>query len=125
MEQHVRILGLLYIAVGVFSGLAALFQMLFFGGALTIADYLSINTILASVWLWAMLVLTLPCILTGIALAGFRGWARGAGIVLAVFELLNVPLGTAVGLYGLWVLFSEDVDMIFSRRFGEYIIGRR
>lgn len=125
MEHHVRVLGVLNVVVGAFSGLAALFQLLFFGGAQTISAYLSINSAIAAVWLWSMLVLMLPCIVVGLALVGFRGWARSAGIVLSVCEMLNVPLGTIVGLYGLWVLFSEDTDMLFSRRFGQYVIPRR
>lgn len=125
MENHIRLLGLLNIAVGAFNGLVALFQFLFFGGALVLSIYLGVNTVAASVWLWAMLVLMLPSIVTGIALLSFRGWARWVGIVLSICQLLNVPLGTMVGLYGLWVLFSDDADMIFTRRYGEYIIGRR
>lgn len=125
MEHHVRVLGVLNVVVGAFSGLAALFQLLFFGGAQTISGYLSINTAIAAVWLWSTLALMLPCIVVGLALVGFRGWSRGAGIVLSVCEMLNVPLGTLVGLYGLWVLFSEDADMIFSRRFGQSVVPRR
>jgi hypothetical protein len=111
--------------VGASSGLAALFQMLFFGGALSIAIYFSINTVVASVWLWSMLMLVAPSIIVGLALVAFRGWSRGAGIVLSVCELVNFPLGTILGLYGLWVLFSDDADMLFSRRFGQSLVPRR
>ena len=66
-----------------------------------------------------------PCIVTGIALLGFRSWARTFGIVLSILQMPIVPLGTLVGIYGLVVLFSDDVDMIFERRYGEYVAGRR
>ena len=125
MENQVRVLGVLCIAVGALNGLASLFQILFFGGADTIAGYFFSNTTLATVWLIAALVLMLPGIVIGIGLVGFRGWARWAGIILAIFEMIVFPLGAAVGIYGLVVLFSEDVDMIFSRRYGEYVSGRR
>lgn len=125
MEHHVRIVGLLNIAVGAFSGLIALFQFLFFGGPLTIAVYLSIQTLVVTVWLWIMLLLAIPSIVIGLALLGFHGWARVSGILLAVFQLLNLPLGTLVGFYSLWVLFSDDADMIFNRRYGQYVVGRR
>lgn len=125
MENHIRLLGLLNIVVSALNGLAALFQFVFFGGALILSVQLGVNTVAASVWLWAMLGLTLPGIVTGIALLSFRGWARWVGIVLSVCQMLNVPLGTIVGLYGLWVLFSDDADMIFTRRYGQYVIGRR
>lgn len=125
MENHIRVLGLLNIAVGTLNGLIALFQFLFFGGAFVLSTYLRVSTPVAAVWLWAMLVLMVPSIVIGIALLGFRGWTRSAGIVLSVFELLNVPLGTMIGLYGLWVLFSDGADLIFSQRYGESLIGRR
>jgi hypothetical protein len=125
LENHIRLLGLLNIAVGALNGLVALIQFLFFGGAAVLSVYVGMNTVATSVWLWAMLVLMLPSIVTGIALLFFRDWARWVGIVLSICQLLNVPLGTIVGFYGLWVLFSDDADMIFTRRYGQYTIGRR
>lgn len=103
----------------------AIFDILFFGGGVAMSAYLDVNTIIAHVWLGAALLLMVPCIVTGIALLGFRKWARTFGIVLSILEMLVVPLGTIVGIYGLVVLFSEDVDMIFERRYGEYVAGRR
>ena len=125
LENQVRLLGLLNIVVGALNGLIAIFQLLFFGGAFILSIHLGVNTAVASVWLWAMLALMLPTIVTGIALMSFRGWARSAGIVLCVCQLINAPLGTLVGLYGLWVLFSEDADLIFSGRYGQFLNGRR
>jgi hypothetical protein len=125
LETHVRVLGLLNIVVGTLSGLTAIFDILFFGGGVTLSAYLDVNSIVTYVWLGAALLLMVPCIVTGIALLGFRSWARTFGIVLSILEMLIVPLGTIVGIYGLVVLFSEDVDMIFERRYGEYVAGRR
>ena len=125
MENHIRLLGLGCILAGAINGLLALFQFLFFGGAFVLSVQLGVTTVAASVWLWAMLVLMLPSIVIGIALLSFRSWARVAGIVLSVCQLLCIPLGTVVGLYGLWVLFSDRADMIFTRRYGQYTIGRR
>lgn len=125
METHVRVLGLLTILAGALSGLIAIFDILFFGGGTALSAYLDVNSIIAYVWLGAALLLMIPCIVTGIALLGFRSWARTFGIVLSILEMLVVPLGTIVGIYGLVILFSEDVDMIFERRYGEYTVGRR
>ena len=125
METHVRAVGLLNILAGTLSGLTALFDILFFGGGATMSAYLELNAVIAHVWLGAALLLMIPCIVTGIALVGFRSWARTFGIVLSILEMLVVPLGTIVGIYGLVVLFSDDVDMIFERRYGEYVAGRR
>lgn len=106
-------------------GLIAICQFLFFGGPLTIAVYLSIQTLVVSIWLWIMLLLMIPSIVIGLALLQFRGWARVSGILLSVFQLLNLPFGTILSFYSLWVLFSDDADMIFNRRYGQYLVGRR
>jgi hypothetical protein len=37
-------------------------------------------------------------------------WARVLAIVLAFISLFNPPLGTALGVYTLWVLLSKGAD---------------
>jgi hypothetical protein len=32
-----------------------------------------------------------------------------------VLNLLNFPFGTALGFYGIWVLFSRDGQALFER----------
>ena len=34
-------------------------------------------------------------------------------IVLAIFNLMNFPLGTLIGIYTLWVLFQEAASDYF------------
>ena len=46
----------------------------------------------------------------------FRPWARILGIVLSIFDLIWVPIGTIVGAYGLFVLFSKDTERLFAAR---------
>jgi hypothetical protein len=41
-------------------------------------------------------------------------WARIAGIVLAIIHLINIPVGTALGIYALWVLFNKDTERLFD-----------
>jgi hypothetical protein len=37
-------------------------------------------------------------------------WARTVAIILGVISLFNVPFGTALGIYTLWVLLSPNAD---------------
>jgi hypothetical protein len=56
------------------------------------------------------------------ALYGFTGWkiykeekiGRILGIVFSCFFLLSIPIGTALGIYGLWFLLSEDGKQFYS-----------
>ena len=35
-------------------------------------------------------------------------WARTAAIILGVLALFHPPLGTALGVYSLWVLLADE-----------------
>lgn len=50
------------------------------------------------------LLATVLALLTGYALLTRRQWGRTLAIVTAVLTLIKLPLGTALGIYTLWVL---------------------
>jgi hypothetical protein len=49
-----------------------------------------------------------PGLAAGYGLLKLRPWARMLTIVLAIFELIRFPFGTALGVYSLWVLLSSE-----------------
>lgn len=58
------------------------------------------------------------------ALAGFAAgwgllerqpWARTLTLVLGFVSLLNIPLGTALGIYTIWVLLAPQADEEYRR----------
>jgi len=62
---------------------------------------------LDSLWPVALfsIMISVGCtILTGYALLTRQPWGRVLAIVFAVFALIHFPLGTALGIYTLWVL---------------------
>jgi hypothetical protein len=57
-------------------------------------------------------------LLAGWGLLDRQPWARTLAIVLACFNLLHMPFGTALGIYTLWVLLpakSEEEYRRFAR----------
>lgn len=46
-------------------------------------------------------------IATGYGLLTRQSWARSLAIVTAILSLIKIPLGTALGIYTLWVLAPE------------------
>jgi len=36
-------------------------------------------------------------------------------IILSVIHLLSIPFGTALGIYGLWVLLQRETEPLFRR----------
>jgi hypothetical protein len=123
MDTHVKVLAVLQIALGALCLLGALvLTLVFIGGfgAVSISDdpdaavALPFIGIAGVALVTFLLVLSLPGIITGIGLLRLRPWARVIGIVLSILGLMAIPLGTVVGVYGLWVLFSKDTERLFA-----------
>ncbi len=61
-----------------------------------------------------MALLALPGLLAGIGLLRRRNWGRIVAIIVSFLNLLNVPIGTAIGAYSLWVLFQDAATEYFD-----------
>lgn len=59
-------------------------------------------------------VKTIPSFVAGYALLRRRSWAKVAGIVGGVVAATSFPIGTAVGAYTLWFLFSEQGKQVYA-----------
>ena len=127
MRDHIRILGILNIIMGALTALIGVVVLIALGGVASIigagltGDYengqvtapiLAIVGLCISVF---FLILALPSIIGGWGLLNFKPWARILMIVISVLHLFNLPFGTALGVYGLWVLLSDEGRMIFER----------
>jgi hypothetical protein len=124
MTTHVKVLGVLYIALSAFGLVAALFVSLIFGTASGIvgasaepheaAIALPIIGLTGMMLVVFLLIVSLPGLIAGIGLLKFRPWARIFAIVVAVINLIHIPFGTIIGIYGLWVLFNKDTERLFA-----------
>jgi hypothetical protein len=118
MNKHIQIVGALHIALGALSLLGAIIVFLVFGlaGSIVIsqgqnqaAGILGIIAIALGIFLAA---LALPGIIGGWALLTGRSWGRPLVLVLGALHLLNIPFGTALGIYTLWALLHEPVSQL-------------
>ncbi len=125
MRQHVKILAILHIVLGGLGVLTAVVVMTIFGGLaglLSLSDRAAQDMEIGSVALGVIgavativvLVISLPGLIAGIGLLSFQPWARILTIVISAVELPGVPFHTALGIYGLWVLLSNDGAALFS-----------
>jgi len=53
-------------------------------------------------------------IFTGLKIRKMSPTGRILGIVLSILSLFSFPLGTALGIYGLWALLSREGEMLFQ-----------
>ena len=124
MATHVKVLGVLYIALSALSLLGAAFVLLAVGGAAATVGVtadpddaaLAVPIIgIAGTAVGVLLLLfAVPGIAAGWGLLYFKPWARILAIVLCALNLLNIPLGTILGAYGLWVLLNKETEAMFK-----------
>lgn len=118
MEKHIPILGGLYITLGALMLIPALLISVVMTGAGILSGDLTaflITSTIGSAISLVLLVLSLPCIIAGIYFIKRRKWAKSMMIVLGIINLLNFPIGTALGFYTLWVLVSEDTQPVYAK----------
>ena len=126
MRKHIQLLGILNIIWGSFGLIAALILMIIFGGVVGIIGMASrhepdaaiaipIVSFLGGFIFIVLLITSLPAIITGIGLLRMASWSRIVAIILSVLHLFSIPLGTALGVYGLWVLLSQETVSCFEQ----------
>ena len=125
MDVHVRILAAFHIAFGLIGLTAAFLMLLIFGGAAGAASFAAadqpeawiavpILSIIGSVLILIALALSIPGIIGAWGLIKGKSWARILMIVLSALHLVNIPIGTILGIYGLWVLLSKATELLFG-----------
>jgi hypothetical protein len=126
MQTHVKVLGVLYLAISACFLVGALFLIMGLGGAAAIvgaaaepedaAIAIPILGIAGTALAMFLIVFALPGLVTGYGLLQLKPWARIVGIVLSAVNLINIPFGTIIGIYGLWVLLNKDTEPLFDGR---------
>ena len=123
MVTHVKVLAVLFIALSAIGVLGALALMLLFGvaagsvgvsGDPDAALALPIIGAVGTGLVIFLLALSLPGLVTGWGLLKLKSWARIVGIVLCALNLINIPFGTLLGGYGLWVLLNDETERMFK-----------
>lgn len=124
MITHVKVLGVLNLVCGAFMLIGAMLLALVLGGTAGIvgaaadaedaAIAIPILGIAGSALSMFLIAFALPNLIIGWGLLTFKSWARIAGIVLSAISLINIPFGTILGIYGLWVLLNKDTERLFD-----------
>jgi hypothetical protein len=117
MEKHVTVLGILYIA---FSLLGLLLAVIIFaavvGGGLISGDSeaMAITAIVGPAVASFFILLSAPGLIGGIYLLKRRPWSRILVLVLGFLNLIEIPIGTALGIYTIWVLLKDETANLFT-----------
>jgi hypothetical protein len=111
-EEHNKTLATLYFIYGAMHGLTlAGLLLLVLVVKLAALGTSSISTFWVAVgvliFVVLLLVVGLVPLVVGYALKKQRRWARPLGLTLAVISLINIPVGTALGIYTIRFFRSE------------------
>jgi len=117
MEVHKRILAILYIISGSFQILgmviAAAFISMFIPFIMDEAGpesqwvFVWIVPFIRVIAIVIIVLFSIPSIVGGIALLNNKSWALTLLLVLGCFKLFSFPIGTAIGVYTIWV-YSQN-----------------
>ncbi len=117
MEVHKRILAILYIISGSLQILGMLFVTAFISTFIPlIMDEAGPDAQWVFVWLVpfiriiaivVILFFSIPSIIGGVALLNNKSWSLTLLLILGCFKLFSFPIGTAIGIYTIFV-YSEN-----------------
>jgi hypothetical protein len=128
MADHIKIVAIMHIVLGALTILGGLAVLAVAGGIATMigasgsADALPAVPIVGAfggLIALVLFVLGVPGVIAGIGLLKFRPWARILGIIISALDLIHVPFGTALGIYGLWALLSREGERLFQNPPGQ------
>jgi hypothetical protein len=119
VREHVRLVGILWMAYSALHAVGGVVVIIvaqvIFGRVIHIPNGPPPEV---TVWLrpilsfvgWLLLVKAAAGLIAGWGLLQRQDWARTVALVVSFVALLNVPIGTALGIYTLWVLLPAQSD---------------
>jgi hypothetical protein len=119
MKKHVTLVGSLQIGFSTLGLMAAVAVFV----ALTFARHMTEDDEVPQIVL-GFLSVSIPLLLGALSILGLVGgigvlsykpWARYLVIVLATIGCVNIPIGTAKGVYTIWVLIQDETVKLFSK----------
>ena len=118
MKQHVSFVGALHVGFGILGVLGAL--AIYFG-FIFIFNFIEedptiqrVFSILGNSLAFIVLFFSSLGIIGGIGLFSYRPWARILVMIVSAMNCLNVPVGTAKGVYSIWVLMQPETIQMFE-----------
>ncbi|MBI3404991.1 MAG: zinc ribbon domain-containing protein [Acidobacteria bacterium] len=122
VARHVRLLAILWMAragLRLLLGVATiLVGRLFLPFLLGNIDRLPLGGLVPAIVNasgWFVLLMAIPSLAVGIGLLNHEPWARPLALVMGFLSLLSPVLGTALGIYTLWVLLPSRADEEYQK----------
>ena len=132
MDQHKKVLGIIYIITASLTILTMLVVSAFIG---TLFEFIvaqadekeaafileTVKTFVTAICWIIVFFVSIPSIIAGIGLLNKQSWALTLALILGCLKLLSFPIGTAIGVYSIWVytenskLEKEQTNHVISK----------
>lgn len=115
---HIRLLGILWLAMSAFHLLPGLAMLSMFGHGPSVWWSARPEFVLGFVRVFGIVFLAggVLGIVAGWGLLDRQPWSRRLALVLGFVNLIHIPFGTALGIYTLWVLLPAQSEWEFRAR---------
>jgi len=111
---HVRLLGILWLALSALRLIPGFFLMALGGARLFPPDVPPfVHAVLPAIGM-IFLFLAGIGIAAGAGLLTQQPWARMLAIIFGAVSLIDIPFGTAIGVYTLWVLLPAESEQEYK-----------
>lgn len=121
LDSHKKVLGILYMI----SGTLTLFGMLVLNAFLSVIftfalqevepeEQKSVELLLSFLQYlpaFVILVFSIPTLIAGVGLLARKSWATLFAMIVGCFKLFSFPIGTAIGVYSIWIYSEEQKHM--------------
>jgi len=118
MKQHVSFVGALHIGFGILGLLGALAIYISFKFAFGFVedDPLAQKILSFTGGSLSLIILFFSSlgIIGGAALFSYKSWARILVMIVSAINCINIPIGTAKGVYSIWVLMQPETIELFE-----------
>ena len=111
MNTHIKVVGWLWILNAVVSILMLIIGLIIVNASVSSAEDATLVTIGG---LCFFIPGTIANFLAGYGLLQYKNWARILAIILAIINLPLFPIGTAVGIYTLIIMFNNEAKSMFN-----------
>jgi hypothetical protein len=122
MKRQITTLGVLYIIFGLLGMLVAIIFFNALAGRAPIPGTarLPFSTRgFGSVLAFFFTIVSVPAVIGGVALLLRQSWARVLLLILGFVNVFNIPLGSILGIYTIWVLMSDEATQILDSGAGD------
>ncbi|MFH1311707.1 MAG: hypothetical protein ABIJ00_00630 [Candidatus Eisenbacteria bacterium] len=117
MDKHITLAAALNLAFGILGVLVAFMLFVFIVGAGIVSrdpHAIRVTWIVGTAIAFILTLTSVPAIIGGLGLLKRKSWARILLLIVSALQLLDIPLGTALGIYTIWVLIQDETKTMLE-----------